>query len=234
MNEQSKEKKILLLLSGGPDSSTLAKMAERERKETGGTINAIYLRTGHAADAQEIESANKVMARVGGKLEIIDVSDMVAALGGKTLMVHSEAAILPFGNAIVLSLAIAYALQFKADSVLVGLHKDDADENEEYTRWFIDQIVNLATSVHGRIPSIRTPFIEMTKSEVFRLGAELDVDYSVTWSCIRSGTIHCGQCGACRARRRAFVEAGADDPTEYDMEPIALDSVSHEPMKVGV
>jgi 7-cyano-7-deazaguanine synthase len=149
-------------------------------------------------------------------------------------MVHSEAAILPFGNAIVLSLAIAYALQFKADSILLGLHKDDADENEEYTRWFIEQIANLAASVHPRIPPIRTPFIDMTKSEVFRLGADLDVDYSATWSCIRSGAIHCGQCGACRARRRAFVEAGLDDPTVYGTEPIALDSVSHEPMTVGV
>ena len=56
----------------------------------------------------------------------------------------------------------------------------------------------------------------MTKTEVFKLGAAMGVPYDLTWSCIRAGDIHCGQCSACRARRRAFADAGLVDPMRYE------------------
>ena len=56
----------------------------------------------------------------------------------------------------------------------------------------------------------------MTKTEVFKLGAAMGVRYDLTWSCSRAGRLHCGQCTACRARRRAFADAGLVDPTRYE------------------
>ena len=68
---------VVLLVSGGPDSATLAKMVAERRPET--KVNAIYLRTGHPSDEKEIEAANQIIAEIGGRLEIIDISNTVAA-----------------------------------------------------------------------------------------------------------------------------------------------------------
>ena len=211
----------LLLLSGGPDSATLASFS---KPEGDGRLRAVYLRCGHPTDKMEIQSADRIAAEVGAQLEIIDLTSLVAALGGQRILIHSEASIMPFGNAIVLSLAVTYALRVRAKNILIALHGDDASESQEYTRRFIDAIESLARSVHGDL-NILTPFLQMQKSEVFRLGHALGVDYARTWSCVRAGEFHCGYCGACRARARAFAQIGVPDPTVYEQPVMALESV---------
>jgi 7-cyano-7-deazaguanine synthase len=150
---------------------------------------------------------------------------MVAALGGLRILIHSQANIMPFGNAIVLSMAVTYATNLAAGSVLIGLHADDAAESKEYQRPFVDQLQSLAESV-GHDVKLLTPFLEMSKSEVFDLGSRLGVDYSKTWSCIRPGDLHCGYCGACRARARALQGIGMQDETVYARPGVALASAA--------
>jgi 7-cyano-7-deazaguanine synthase len=63
---------------------------------------------------------------------------------------------------------------------------------------------------------IDTPFAQMHKSEVIRLGMELGVPLELTLSCMGPVEgLHCGQCSKCRERRDAFHEAGVADPTTY-------------------
>lgn len=220
-------KKIALLISGGPDSATLAHLAEHEMKKVNGQINAVYLRSGHATDEQEIEAANKVIKKIGGRLELVEISDIVHTLGGGKVLIHSEAAILPYGNMFVLSLTAAYANRIGADEIWIGLHKDDADENIEYTEGFINSLQQVINIINPDL-KVKIPFINLNKHEVFKRGVELGVDYSVTWSCIRGNKVHCGQCGACRSRRRAFNLLGITDPTTYVTEPLALETAVHE------
>jgi len=220
------ETKVLLMLSGGPDSATLARLVDEQLSVPGGRVNAIYLRSGHPSDEREIAAANEILRRIGGRLEIIDVTDLLRALGTDRIMIHSEASILPFGNAIALSIMMSYAIKSGAQKIYVGLHRDDADESKEYSREFLTMLQSLASIARETPPEIVAPFLDMTKTDVFKLGASLGVPYEVTWSCIRDGEIHCGQCGACRARRRAFVAAGLPDPTSYKREPLAIDTVS--------
>ena len=179
--------KVLLLLSGGPDSTTLMYYVDQQRKLRGesGATNALYLRSGETSDKKEIEAADNLAAKFGTRLEIVDIEKLVKTLGGNRLLIHSEAALMPFGNTLALSIAIVYALQIKADSICIGLHKDDADENGEYTRGFVDQIEAIANFARPDGPFVETPFINMDKTQVFSLGRELQVDYSMTWSCIK-------------------------------------------------
>ncbi len=223
----SEERKIVLLVSGGPDSATLAKIAEKELRKTGGAVNAIYLKSGHPSDEKEIEAANAIIKEIGGKLEIIDISDMVQALGNGRVLIHSEAAILPHGNTLVLSLAAAYARRIGAKEIWIGLHKDDADENIEYTKDFISKLQGILNIISSEL-TINTPLLDKRKEEVFEIGGSLGLDYSKTWSCIRGNKQHCGNCGACRSRRRAFNLSKQNDPTNYVNEPLALDTAVHE------
>jgi 7-cyano-7-deazaguanine synthase len=220
----SGQNKVLLMVSGGPDSATLAQHVQNNR-DPGTQIHAIYLRSGHPSDDQEIQKANAILQQVGGKLEIVGVSPTIRALGADRILIHSEASILPFGNVLALSIAASYALKLGASRVYIALHADDADESVEYSDEYIQRISDLFGLASERAPKIEAPFIRLRKSEVFRLGVSLGVDYSMTWSCIRGHDIHCGECGACRARRRAFVLASIPDPTDYAREPLALDTV---------
>ena len=71
---------------------------------------------------------------------------------------------------------------------------------------------------YARIELLR-PFIDLDKTGIARMGAELGVDYGRTWSCYKGGELHCGTCGTCVERREAFAQAGVADPTPYLAEP---------------
>jgi 7-cyano-7-deazaguanine synthase len=64
---------------------------------------------------------------------------------------------------------------------------------------------------------IRTPLIDLTKSQIIQEGIRLGVDYSQTVSCYQaddSGAA-CGVCDSCRLRKQGFEAAGVADPTVY-------------------
>jgi 7-cyano-7-deazaguanine synthase len=60
--------------------------------------------------------------------------------------------------------------------------------------------------------------LHRTKAEIVRLGVELELDFSRTWSCYDpqpgpgSEPLPCGACDSCRLRRKGFAEAGVEDP----------------------
>jgi len=216
--------KVLLMLSGGPDSAVLAGFVARELP-AGQKPHAVYLRSGHPADAKEIAAADTIASQIGGGLEIVDIPDLLRALRGDRLMTPSETSMLPFGKAIALSLMMLCAIKARADIIYVGYHRDDVQDNDAYTRQAMDRLEFLATIERDQAPKIIAPFLNMTKTEVFKLGDAMNVAYALTWSCLRAEDLQCGQCPACRARRRAFAAAGLDDPTRYQREPTVLDSI---------
>ena len=60
-----------------------------------------------------------------------------------------------------------------------------------------------------------TPLIALRKSEIVRLGLELDAPFDLTWSCYSREDRACGVCDSCVLRLRAFHQAGAVDPLTY-------------------
>lgn len=212
----------VILLSGGPDSASMASMLASDGERV---LRALYLQCGHATDAQELAAADLVASSLSIPMEILDVSHLVAGLGGQRLLIHSEASILPFGNLIALSIAFAYAKRIGAQSVAIALHADDAAESVEYTEQYLRRF-ETAANVGWSEPKIDLPLISLTKPEVLSLGHKAGARLCDTWSCIRPGDIHCGYCGACRARARGFADAGIEDTTRYGVtNPVALASV---------
>ena len=88
----------------------------------------------------------------------------------------------------------------------------------EYLEAF-QKLANLATkkAVEGFQLKIQAPLIQLTKSEIIRLGVSLGVDYSITTSCYNpdSNGMACGVCDSCMLRRKGFKEAGMKDPIAY-------------------
>ncbi len=207
--------KVLLMLSGGPDSATLAAVVAGELA-AGAQPHAVYLRSGHPADKKEIAAAEQIAGRIGSPLGIVDIPELLHALRSDRLMKLSDNPIVPFGKTIALSLMMLCAIKAQASTIYVGYHCDDAEDNDGYARPAMDRLEALAAIDRVAAPKIIAPFLAMAKTEVFKLGATLGVPYDLTWSCLRAGALHCGQCAACRARRHAFADAGLVDPTRYE------------------
>jgi 7-cyano-7-deazaguanine synthase len=132
----------------------------------------------------------------------------------------------PFRNGFMISALASYVQgQFqhslnkdKADwAIYFGAHAEDA-LNWAYPDCTPEFIGAMANAVYvGTYHKVRliTPLQWMNKADIIRKGTELNVPWNLTWSCYAGGSLHCGVCPTCRARRQGFIAAGVNDPTPY-------------------
>lgn len=218
----------VVLLSGGMDSATAGAVARDEGFE----IYALSFRYGQR-HVTELEAARRVAERLGARRHVVLDIDL-RAFGGSALTGDLDvpkdtpldrigssipATYVPARNTVFLSFATAWAETLGASDIFLGANALDysgyPDCRPEYIEAF-ERMANLATraGIEGRRLRIHTPLIELSKSEIVRLGNRLGVDYALTWSCYDptpAGTA-CGRCEACILRRKGFREAGMADP----------------------
>ena len=221
------ERRAVVLLSGGLDSSTAAAVA----KDRGCELYALTFDYGQRHQ-REIESA-KAVGRALRVRDHVIISFDLRKWGGSALTDDIEVPVdrdaaeigqdipityVPARNTIFLSFALGYAETVGADSIFIGVNQVDysgyPDCRAEYLRAF-ERVANLATKagVEGRMRfRIEAPLIDMTKAEIVKLGTSLGLDYGLTWSCYLGGEEPCGRCDSCKLRRAAFEAAGLSDP----------------------
>ncbi len=225
------DKKAVVLLSGGIDSTTVLAMAQAAGYEVHG-LSFLY---GQRQEL-EVEAAKRIgrAARLANhRIAEIDLS----IFGGSALT--SDVAVpkgrsaeemtrgvpityVPARNTIFLSYALAFAESIGAHDIFIGVNAIDysgyPDCRPEYIRAF-EAMANLGTKagIEGRGFKIRTPLIEMSKAGIIRTGTALGVNYSHTTSCYDPDNegLACGACDSCLIRKKGFAEAGLPDPTGY-------------------
>lgn len=120
--------------------------------------------------------------------------------------------VVPNRNAILLNLAMGFAISKGIGNVGYGAHMGDHAIYPDCRPEFFHAIQTLGNTVHFQPVYILAPFIEMDKSQIVEMGTGLGVDYSLTWSCYKGLGRHCGKCGTCVERIEAFENAGVVDP----------------------
>ncbi len=225
----STNKKAVVLLSGGIDSSTTLAIAKAEG------FDCYALSFDYAQrHRRELESAKKVAQALGVTRHLIISFDLReiggSALTDQQISVPKDRApeadnlipvtYVPARNTIFLSFALSWAEVLQAENIFIGANQVDysgyPDCRPEYLKAF-EQMANLATkvSVEGKIHfQIRAPLINLTKAEIIKKGLSLGLDYSLTWSCYDPTPEGrpCLSCDSCRFRLKGFEEAGAKDP----------------------
>lgn len=216
--------KVVVLCSGGMDSVTALHWAQREHAVAG----AVSFDYGSKHNHREIPFAAEQAARLGVRHEIVSlkfmdqlfVSNLLASGGdipeGHYAAENMKQTVVPFRNAIMLSVTAGFAESIGAEGIVIAAHGGDhaiyADCREDFMCAMGDAM-RLGTDTGVQL---LRPFIALTKGGIAAEGARLGVDFSRTWSCYKGGAIHCGKCGTCVERREAFATAGLNDPTSYE------------------
>jgi len=222
------QKKAVILLSGGLDSTTTLAIA----KSQGFNCFALSFDYGQKQKS-ELDAAAKVakefnasehrvmkisLSDIGGSAltdENIDVPDFVES---------DEIPItyVPARNTIFLSYALAWAEVLDCQNIFIGVNALDysgyPDCRQEYIDAF-ETMANLATKqgVEGQKITIQTPLINLNKAQIIQQGIALGIDYAKTTTCYQANKKGeaCGVCDACEYRKIGFQEAKIADPTRY-------------------
>ena len=229
------DKRAVVLLSGGIDSTTTLAVARSE----GFRCYALTCLYGQR-HKQEVEAARKVaQSLVVAEHRVINID--LACFGGSALTdAHVEVpkdraelgnpaqippTYVPARNTIFLSYALAWAEVLGIFDIFIGVNVVDYSGYPDCRPEFIEafqKTANLATAAaiegKGRY-HIHTPLVNMTKARIILTGTKLGVDFSITHSCYdpdRQGR-SCGRCDSCRLRLKGFAEAGLKDPIEYQI-----------------
>jgi 7-cyano-7-deazaguanine synthase len=216
----SMKEKCVVVLSGGTDSATVVYWAKKQ----GYDLSALTFKYGQIA-TKETDCAQKIAAKLGAPIKVIDLSTLKEVFGEVTALCNpdipmtsnfSQPIIVPFRNAIFLSVAVSYAASIGANKIFYGAQGSDEPFYPDCRREFYKAFETAACLGTGTEIAIEAPFSGKPKSETIRMGAELGVPFELTWSCYLNGVEHCGKCESCVNRKRAFSEAGVSDPTEYE------------------
>jgi len=211
--------KCVVVISGGVDSSTVAFWA----KNQGYHVHGLSFRYGQIA-AKEVDHAQLITQQLGIPLKTLDLTVLkdiyvgVTSLCDETIEMTSEFSqpiIVPFRNAIFLSIAVAYAASIDATQIFYGAQGSDRPFYPDCRTEFYKAFETAARLGTKKEITIDAPFNTVSKAETIKRGAELGVPYQLTWSCYFDGAKHCGTCESCMNRKKAFEEAEIKDPTEY-------------------
>ncbi len=230
---RKKNKKAVVLLSGGLDSTTTLAIAISK----GFKCYALTFRYGqrHKRETQAARTIARRLGAVEHRIINIDLSQFGGSAltdsaikvpkGRKELTGQGVIPVtyVPARNTVFLSYALAWAEVLGAFDIFIGVNCTDYSGYPDCRPEFIsafEKMANLATAAAIEKKGhyhIQTPIIKMTKAQIIRTGTKLGVDYSLTHSCYdpdKKGR-SCGRCDSCRLRLKGFAEAGLTDPIKY-------------------
>jgi 7-cyano-7-deazaguanine synthase len=229
MHQKLHMEKVVLILSGGIDSSTLL-FYLLEKYE----IHCLTFHYGQK-HSKEVEYSRKIAGYAGkrGSIKhiVVDLSSIKDLISKGSLTGEEELpkafyteetqkrTIVPNRNMILLSIAGGYAVKEGVRKVYYAAHKSDYSIYPDCRKEFVKALDtalylgNLWTPIE-----LEAPFVDKTKAEIVSLGLKLKVPYELTWSCYSGSERPCLSCGTCLERTEAFLENGVKDPLLTDDE----------------
>ena len=215
-------KDSVIILSGGMDSVTLLYDKKNE------IALAVTFDYGSNHNHREINFAKYHCNRLGIEHIIINLSFIhqyfkssllegaSAVPEGHYTDANMKSTVVPFRNGIMLSIACGIAETNELKQVFIANHYGDHAIYPDCRADFIESMSDaMQKGTYGNI-KIKAPYTNLTKTDIARIGNELGIDYSKTWSCYKGGVIHCGKCGTCVERKEALHDAQVKDTTEYE------------------
>lgn len=206
-------RRALVVCSGGLDSVVSATWA----RSMGYDIHLIHFLYGSRAEGPEVKAVKAVAGELGcpltlfplnvyskGDSPLLDPDSKVAGGEEGAEFAHEW---VPARNLLLLSVATAFAEARGIDTIVLGNNLEEAgaypDNEPEFIARFND-LLPFAVG-DGKRMQVIMPVGNMMKHEIVELGNRIKAPLHLTWSCYRAGELHCGTCGPCYMRRKAFA-----------------------------
>lgn len=223
----------IVALSGGMDSCVTAASAHREHE-----LALLHICYGQRTETRELTAFNDIADHyhVPPTRRRVIPAPHFGLIGGSSLTDPRikagdtgygkgdiPATYVPFRNAFILSIAVAWAEIEGIEKIFIGVTEPDSPGYPDCRPSFIaafNRVIETGTRPETVI-SIETPLISMNKAAIVRKGMQLNAPLHLTWSCyFQSGRAACGRCDSCRQRLKGFKEAGLKDPLRYKIEEV--------------
>jgi 7-cyano-7-deazaguanine synthase len=221
--------RAICLVSGGMDSCVTAAIANNENDE----LAFLHVSYGQRTEKRELQAFEALADHYDVGLRLVISLEHLALIGGSSLTdpaivvtpadLNSRAipsSYVPFRNSHLLAAAVSWGEVINASAIYIGAVAEDSsgypDCRPEFYAAF-QNVIDLGTKPDTNI-RIRTPVINLRKSEIIRAGVELAAPLDLTWSCYQASELACGNCDSCALRLRAFREAGVPDPIAYQLD----------------
>lgn len=197
----------LLLASGGMDSTVLAYDLEQKQEN----IVLLFLNYGqHCSDTEFDTLKSVVPKRFVDNVRTINISGIY--LESKSRMIReadlwvdnvvADDLYLPYRNLLFLSIAAAYAQSLGIGKVYSAFINSNHAKEIDCSIEFFTRLEALLHD-YGSV-QICTPFREMSKTDVARLGVSLGAPIARTYSCQINAKVPCGSCPNCVDRIEAL------------------------------
>ena len=218
--------KVLVLLSGGLDSTTVLSHALSQGYE----VTCLSFDYGQRHSI-ELESSRRIAEKMKVERKVFSLD--LRQFGGSSLTSDVDVEEGKFGreevpntyvpgrNIIFLSIAGAIADIKKCEAIMIGVNAVDYSGYPDCRPEFISSMekslrTGLAFSSNLKIDaSLQT----MSKAEIIKYGMKLGTPYELTHSCYLGNEEACGKCDSCLLRLKGFMEAGYEDPVKYSEYP---------------
>jgi 7-cyano-7-deazaguanine synthase len=214
--------KALVMLSGGLDSATCLYWAKEKYSEV---IAVTFNYCGRLVQEKRASVRLVKAAGINNNLIEIDLPFVKEAgdfYSGPFKNSHSDtvgSSYVPARNMIFYSIGAHYAEYLGARWIIGGHNLHDAKLFKDASKRFIDKINILFKEgcllCNDQACQILLPLAEMNRKQIIRLAIKLKAPIELTWSCHREGSVHCGNCYACRQRLEAFDDLGLKDPAFF-------------------
>ena len=197
----------LLLASGGLDSTVLAYKLRDEGKQ----ILILFLDYGQHCEKKEFDTLNNVIPlEYKENIRVIKLGDVYKESNSRMIKeanlwkdtVVAEDLYLPYRNLLFLSIASAYAQSLGIKTVYTAFINSNHAKEIDCSMEFFNRLESLLYE-YGSI-KVSTPFRELSKTEVARLGIKHKVPIEKTYSCQVNSKNPCGACPNCVDRITAM------------------------------
>lgn len=249
---------VLVLLSGGQDSTTCLFWARREFPNS-----PVYALTAHYGQRHQAEVGAAAhiagLAGVSGH-DVVDLAPVLA--GAESALVRPgldieasggfrdveapgglPTSFVPGRNLVFLAVAAAYAARRRCQAIVLGVCQTDYSG---YPDCRLDFVRSMTAAIRSSLPTelqdieVYTPLLNATKADTVRLMSDLAKEDGNAWmalqmsvTCYHGRSPGCGACPACLLRAKGFFEAGVEDPANPNglPPPRALAPVTGVPVK---
>lgn len=187
---------VVTLVSGGLDSTLIAKLAQEE----GLIQHPLFVDYGQRSRDRELAACRHVMHELGlpepKVVNLAGFGDLIhSGLTDSSLDIVKDA-FTPGRNMLFVLIAAAYAVQVNADAISIGLLHESTSIFPDQTSAFLIEAESLINRCMNRDIKLLAPLTSFRKQDVVALAKLKGI--SNTYSCHMGNEKACGSCIACQ------------------------------------